>query len=806
MTPQGHDFETWVRRYHGAVYQSAWRILRREADALDVTQEVFLSVARDDRALREARSPERLLRWRAGRAALAHLRAELHRRQREDHYAMGRSETDNRPEPAEDERRTVLAALAELSVDLRQALFLRFHEGLTFEAIAAEMGCSEPTAHGRVQRGLEALRRRLAPLGFGAWALDLDTVLGAGSGAPAAPPPSLERRLLELESAASGVGAKLLAWLPALLTAGVLAGGVLVFNALGGGEEPEAGALVASADEILQPPDEGDAADPRPSVREPLFGGGETQPEIARAEDPTPALPPRGVLTGRVVDADGLGIGGARVEAFTTERQGKPPRFEVTVQTLADGSFRAELPVAHAAGQLYRVSASHRDHVRATSDPLRVRAEEETGSVTLRLAPNSEDLPGDFVLALALVDPEGAPLADVQVALVRRLRGTRPDGESRIEAQGHTDAGGRLELSGDRLGAKELHLDGPRWQPASGRAVHHLTLDRPGYHEEVVVLAPGRSLRGRMRTVDGAIPEYVSLYTTPPGELWGPRHFATIEADGSFSIDGLGEEPVDLWGRGPHWSTLRLSRVDPARTDLVLFVKPVDDTRDRGDHLGELHGLVVDAATGEPMTVSWLAVEATRLADGLSDDLMQRDAIPCGLSRRPYQVGVPAGGAPPDRPDFHKTGLLPGNYLLTVSKHGRAIGHLGPVRVNEEALVTDLRLPLEVGGSLEAQVLDPVGRPLANAWVALVGEGPASDARAAELDGEVRDTDGVAGQYIWSDARSDKTGRFRLPHLPTGLHLRLAVSHAAYAPLFSEPLELTAGAETKIVLRFTEPR
>ena len=90
MTNRG-DFEELVRRHHALVYRTAWRLVRDDADAQDVAQEVFLRLARSprDRApLADARSPEAVLRWLAVRGALEHLRDARHRRDREEDYAM----------------------------------------------------------------------------------------------------------------------------------------------------------------------------------------------------------------------------------------------------------------------------------------------------------------------------------------------------------------------------------------------------------------------------------------------------------------------------------------------------------------------------------------------------------------------------------------------------------------------------------------------------------------------------------------------------------------------------------------------
>jgi RNA polymerase sigma-70 factor (ECF subfamily) len=51
--------------------------------------------------------------------------------------------------------------LAELPLELREVIVARLWGGLTFEDVAALVGCSLPTAHRRYQAGLARLRERL---------------------------------------------------------------------------------------------------------------------------------------------------------------------------------------------------------------------------------------------------------------------------------------------------------------------------------------------------------------------------------------------------------------------------------------------------------------------------------------------------------------------------------------------------------------------------------------------------------------------------------------------------------------------
>jgi len=61
----------------------------------------------------------------------------------------------------EERRRRVRAALEELPLPLREALLLRFGEGLRYDEIASVVGTGESTLRSRVHHGLRALKEKL---------------------------------------------------------------------------------------------------------------------------------------------------------------------------------------------------------------------------------------------------------------------------------------------------------------------------------------------------------------------------------------------------------------------------------------------------------------------------------------------------------------------------------------------------------------------------------------------------------------------------------------------------------------------
>jgi RNA polymerase sigma factor (sigma-70 family) len=136
----------------------ALRLYARQwgAAAEDVVQSAFVRLAQ------QTSPPEQILPWlyRVVRnEALIAQRTATRRRQREQRVGNAEawfSPTEDRMDADEAVRR-----LTELPLDLREVIVARLWGGLTFEEIAALVGCSLPTAHRRYHTGLAQLRERL---------------------------------------------------------------------------------------------------------------------------------------------------------------------------------------------------------------------------------------------------------------------------------------------------------------------------------------------------------------------------------------------------------------------------------------------------------------------------------------------------------------------------------------------------------------------------------------------------------------------------------------------------------------------
>jgi RNA polymerase sigma-70 factor (ECF subfamily) len=161
--------------HHAAAFRLACLLLQEACDAEEVVQDAFVYVLRNLRRY----DPDRGSFWAWLRVVLVS-RCRNKRRRRRLHLvslevleAAGQAPAD--PGPASDPaavlerlgaRRAVWEALQRVSPGARDALVLRYYEGLSYAEIAATLGCSPDAARARVAHGKVQLRRLLtAPEG-----------------------------------------------------------------------------------------------------------------------------------------------------------------------------------------------------------------------------------------------------------------------------------------------------------------------------------------------------------------------------------------------------------------------------------------------------------------------------------------------------------------------------------------------------------------------------------------------------------------------------------------------------------------
>ena len=156
-----------VQRYQKPIFNLMMRMTSSHADAADLTQDTFL------------KAYEKLGNFNLQRPFFPwlytiglNLARDFHRRRKtaraaERELADSQNNGDSIPPgcgllPKSVEPRDVKEALLRLSMEYREALVLRFHEGLGVQEIASALGLSKSAAKMRIHRGLLKIREDLS--------------------------------------------------------------------------------------------------------------------------------------------------------------------------------------------------------------------------------------------------------------------------------------------------------------------------------------------------------------------------------------------------------------------------------------------------------------------------------------------------------------------------------------------------------------------------------------------------------------------------------------------------------------------
>lgn len=156
--------ETIYRTYGGAVNLVARRVLRDEALAEDVVQDVFVTFWKaPDRYDPGRGSLRTFLLTVAHRRAVDVVRSEEARSRREDtSFQRPFGEIGLEEEVlARDQSETVRQAVAGLSEEERKAISLAFFGGLTYTQVAEELRTPEGTIKSRIRTGMKKLSMTL---------------------------------------------------------------------------------------------------------------------------------------------------------------------------------------------------------------------------------------------------------------------------------------------------------------------------------------------------------------------------------------------------------------------------------------------------------------------------------------------------------------------------------------------------------------------------------------------------------------------------------------------------------------------
>ena len=172
-----------VSRWERPLHRFVFRMLPRQEDARDITQETFLRILKKSDRFKEGSRFSTWMYQIALNLCRDHLR---HRRRWGLLFAKGHEPDDAREAPLDSgsdfdpsltaERREMCSvvnqALARIPTQQREVLILKEYEGLKFKEIAEILHCPESTVKSRMYYGLNTLRAELARRGVTAAATE----------------------------------------------------------------------------------------------------------------------------------------------------------------------------------------------------------------------------------------------------------------------------------------------------------------------------------------------------------------------------------------------------------------------------------------------------------------------------------------------------------------------------------------------------------------------------------------------------------------------------------------------------------
>jgi protocatechuate 3,4-dioxygenase beta subunit len=401
-------------------------------------------------------------------------------------------------------------------------------------------------------------------------------------------------------------------------------------------------------------------------------------------------------LEGQVIDAGSHGVADATV-AITSN----PPR---TVKTEADGSFVIESLVARPYTLVARAGAG-------VAGPVTVRLSTQPEPVIMQLRPAAQ-------VEVTVVRPDGAPAPDAQV----ELRG--------VDVQ-------RLASDGRGVARFEIVVPGGyevvAWAPGFARSFTGAQVSA-GDNRLRVALVRGAAVTGVVRSADGK-PVAEARVTFVGASDWNVRGDERLDgvasdAEGRYRLAAVPAGSFRLVARHPDHA--------PGSSELVtldgITARPgIDIQMPAG---ARVSGRVVDAA-GAPVALA-------RIRIGVAGTGMFSDA--------PRQVFGD------DRGEFSLSGL-PRKKLRAFASHES--GSSATVDVDASSgEVKDLRLVIDVTGTISGVVVDPQGEPLEGIQVSA---GPNfRDARTRQADLSQWRLRGFPQEL------TDSAGRFTLTGLAPG--------------------------------------
>lgn len=155
-------------RYHKAMYNTAYRIVKDGFEAEDVMQNAFLTAFKKLKKLKDPAMFGAWLKKITVNESIKHYREKTKQNEVPLDGVLYKLEDDNEPEKENDytklKARQVLETLKKLKDNYRLALTLHLIEGYDYEEIGEIMNISYANCRTTISRAKESLRKKLQPL------------------------------------------------------------------------------------------------------------------------------------------------------------------------------------------------------------------------------------------------------------------------------------------------------------------------------------------------------------------------------------------------------------------------------------------------------------------------------------------------------------------------------------------------------------------------------------------------------------------------------------------------------------------
>ena len=736
-------FHILVSRHAALVFNTSRHILRNEADAADVTQECFLSLATTPPHIE--RSLAGWLHRLATHHALNHLKAAKRRREREVRYAREFPETVHGE--LDDLMTLVDEAIDALPDDFRLPLIDHFLRQQTHQEVADGLSIPRRTATHRIHRGVEELREILRKKGVAVSGSALVAFLDAQRADAAAVPHALLETLGKQAMAgattaspgfATPIGWPILksGWVWAALAAVAVCGWWTASEGIGrtgqvASETAEGARTDVSLDGSISTQTDNNE-----------LSTGATQSNVSPPVTASPT-PTGAVIAGRVYDAaTNAGVPGVEVNvsvAGGARASVTDDRGEYRMENLPTGT--AKITVGDVEG-FYAVKDRKQEATLKASSVSFVDFGLKAGLFT-GVSGTVANESGDPVAGAAVIAWSNAHLGGV--------------GQKQETVSGED---GRFEIAGLEIDAK-LFLKGTTSERACA-SVGPLRLGNEGLAGQQLVLAPLASVSGKVIDKEDRA---VSHGVIVRANLKNPARETAVGyllEGGAFTIEGLAPGAYELTvehkdmtftGIVPIAATVELAPGENKRDVVLVTGIPqqiasiersggplrVEDPKD----WGILKGVVRDASGGKPIETYSLNVKEFRFGSK-RDNTQEIDN-----EQGKYELAV----------------IEAQSYVLTASAHGFAPETVTIYPENFTPPVTTVDFALRESAIVAGTVVDAAGAPIAGAAVYL-------NTTPEELFGKLERNPG--------DTQTDADGNFVLDSLGNGTS-RIYVIHPTYA-------------------------